>query len=320
MSQTFYDLLELQKNCTQEDVEKSYKKLALRYHPDRNPGDDESASKFLKIQEAYDTLKDPHRRRQYDFSLAGGMGHFARMQMHEQEDLDIRIQTDLTFEEAVLGCKKLIKIRKKKPCDGCAAEGYHSFKTCGACNGRGSTTVNFGGMIRFENMCPACVGRGKVGIDKCNSCQGNRYIYGEEVKIDVTIPGGIRSGMTLAVNGAGHLGRSGHTGNILVTCHVAEDKKYTIKNLDIYFNFDVDFSTMLFGGKIEIPTIEKEVIELQIPERTQNLTNFRVKGKGMPNINNSMARGDLVAVVLTKIPVEKEFLPELKGILKHHGI
>lgn len=319
MSQNFYEILEVEKNCSQEDIEKSYKKMALRYHPDRNPGDSECASKFLKIQEAYDTLKDPNKRRHYDMGPVR-QPMFTRMHTAHVEDLNIKMTCNLTFAEAVMGTKKLVTVHKKYPCEDCVGEGHKKFASCPHCNGRGTTTASFGGMIRFETMCNACMGQGRIGTEKCNSCNGNRFKTGEETRIDVVIPPGVTNGIILSVNGAGHVGKDGLVGNILVGCHVTEDKKYTLKGLDIYFNYEVDFSTMLFGGKIEIPTFENDVIELDIPEKTQNLTNFRVKGKGMPNLTNKMHRGDLVAVAITKIPQEKEFLPELKKVLQHHGI
>jgi molecular chaperone DnaJ len=319
MSDNYYEILELTKDSSQEEIEKSYKKLALRYHPDRNPGDSECASKFIKIQQAYDTLKDPVKRRTYD-NPAANMPFFSRMNFHEFEDLNIKLVCNLSFNEAVTGTKKLITIHKKSPCSGCDAEGYKRFVACTACNGRGSTTTQFAGMIRFETPCNQCRGIGKIGIEKCNTCNGAKYKVGEETKIDVAIPPGVINGIVLSVNGAGHVGKEGLAGNILVQCLVTEDKKYTLKDSDIYFNFEVDFSTMLFGGKIEIPTFENDLIELEIPEKTQSLTNFRIKGRGMPNLTNKMQRGDLVAVAITKIPTDKEFLPELKKVLQYHGI
>jgi molecular chaperone DnaJ len=319
MDENFYATLELQNGCLQEDIERSYKKLALKYHPDRNPGDEESAAKFVKIQQAYDTLKDPVKRRDYDTGAQGG-NFFSRMNMGETEDLNIKLTCALNFEETVLGTKKLVKVHRKSPCTGCAGEGSNSFKTCPVCNGRGSVINQFGGMIRFETICNPCMGRGKIGTDRCQACSGARYITGEETSIEIAIPAGITHGITLSVNGSGHLGKNGNVGNIFVTCYVNEQKKYRLQGLDIYFYFDVDFSTMLFGGKIEIPTFESDVIELEIPEKTQNLTNFRVKGKGLTSIRNPAVRGDLIATVIGRIPDAKEFEPGLEKILKYHGI
>ena len=321
MEQNHYEILEVSNNCTQEEIEKAYKKLALRYHPDRNPGDGEAAGKFMKIQSAYDTLRDVNKRRMCDMQRnRGPMPNFARMNMHEFEDLNIKLVCNLTFSESVLGTKKLVSIFRKEPCESCKGEGYTDFVTCGTCQGRGSTIAQFGGMIRFETLCNQCMGAGKTGTDKCKTCNAQKYLTGPETQIEISIPAGITQGITLSVNGAGHKGKDGLSGNILVVCNVAEDKKYQLKGLDIFFNFEIPFSTMLFGGKIEIPTFENDLIEIDIPAKTQNLTNFRVKGKGMPAINNKMHRGDLVAVVLSKVPQEKEFIPELKRVLQHHGI
>jgi len=321
MEQNHYEILEVSNTCSQEEVEKAYKKLALRYHPDRNPGDSEAASQFMKIQNAYDVLRDVNKRRMYDMQRSGGgMPNFARMNMHEMEDLNIKLVCNISFAETVLGTKKLVSIFRKQPCETCNGDGFKEFTTCTFCQGRGSTTAHFGGMIRFETMCNQCMGSGKMGTDKCKSCNAQKYITGSETQIEITIPPGITPGMTLAVNGAGHVGKDGRNGNILVICNVSEDKKYQLKGLDIFFNFEIPFSTMLFGGKIEIPTFENDLIEVDIPAKTQNLTNFRIKGRGLPAINNKMQRGDLVAVVLSKVPQEKDFIPELKRVLQHHGI
>lgn len=318
MADNYYSILELEKNCSQEDIEKNYKKLALRYHPDRNPGDTDSASHFIEVQKAYDTLKDPHKRRAYD-NQSNFVPFASRMQGQEFEDLNIKLTCSLTFEESVCGTKKLVTVHKKSPCSVCAGEGSKTFQTCPVCNGRGSVINQFGGMIRFETMCAPCMGQGKIGTDKCTGCNGSRYILQPESKIEVTIPAGVTNGMTLSVNGAGHIGKHGNAGNILVACFVVENKKFQLKGLDICFNFEVDFSTLVFGGKIEIPTFENDVIELEIPEKTQSLTNFRVKGKGFPSVQNNSLRGDLIATVVAKVP-NKEFEPALKNILKYHGI
>ena len=318
MNENFYTVLELAKDCTQEDIEKNYRKLALKYHPDRNPGDIEASNKFVKIQQAYDTLKDSEKRRRYDHE--SNMVPFAsRMHVHEAQDLNIKLVCNLTFEETVLGCKKLVSVFKKTPCTMCAGEGSKNFRTCPACQGRGSAVHSFGGLMHFETMCPACMGSGKIPVEKCSGCNGGKYVTGPETQIEVTIPAGITHGLTLSVNGAGHEGKHGQVGNILVTCYVNEQRKYHLKGLDICFNFEVDFSTMLFGGKIEIPTFENDIIELEIPEKTQNLTNFRVKGRGLPSVQNQAFRGDLVATVISKVP-NKQFEPGLKKILEYHGI
>ncbi len=316
---TFYDDLGLQANCSQDEIEKAYKKMALRYHPDRNPGDNEAAVIFLKIQQAYDILKDSNKRRDYDFSLNPINNNPWHHVVQEQENLDIKIFVDISFEESVTGVKKTIKYNKKFACHDCGANGFKKFTTCSICNGTGNLRNLIAGFFNFQTLCHACQGQGKLGHDKCTSCNGEKYIAQGETDMDVTFPPGIRQNMVLSVQGHGNIGRTGNIGNVFFQVNINESKKYSLKNLDIHFNFDVDFSTLIFGGKISIPTFENEEIEIEIPAKTQSLTTFRVKGKGMPSFNNNMLRGDLVATVVPKVP-SKDFAPELLPVLKHHGI
>lgn len=317
--ESFYEVLELQENCTQEEIEKAYKKAALRYHPDRNPGDNEAASFFVKIQQAYDALKDPLRRRDYDTSRHFRQPFNQQVNINEVEDLDIRVVCTLNFAETVLGTKKFVKFHRKFPCNDCSGNGFKSFRTCNFCQGTGNVVNLIANFFKFQSLCSHCFGKGQIGVEKCEGCLGLKYKTHDESNLEIVIPKGVQNGMTLQVTGHGHNGRNGRIGNIFINCQVEQDNKYILKGLDIFFNFEVDFSTMLFGGKLEIPTFENELIEIDIPAKTQSLTNFRVKGKGMPSFNNSMLRGDLIATVIAKIPV-KEFPQELLPVLKYHGI
>ena len=315
---TLYNDLGVQDNCSQEEIEKAYRKAALRYHPDRNPGDNEAAVIFLKIQQAYDILKDESKRREYDYSLRHNNVVF-HQQVHEHEDLDIRIAVQVNFDETVIGTKKTITFNKKFACYECGGNGYKKFNVCHGCNGTGNLSNLIAGFFNFQTPCHSCGGKGKTGTDKCGRCNGEKYINQDSTTIDIIIPAGIRHGMILTIAGHGNIGKNGRIGNVLIQTLVQENKKYSLKNLDIHFNFEIDFSTMVFGGKIEIPTFDNELIELDIPPKTQCLTNFRIKNKGMPSINNNMLRGDLVATVIANIPT-KDFPPELLPVLKYHQI
>ena len=225
----------------------------------------------------------------------------------------------ITFSESVVGTKKIIKFNRKFPCNDCDGAGYKEFRVCDYCHGSGIHHTMIAGFFNFQTPCGACHASGRIGYNKCSGCDGHKQKSHDESVIEVIIPKGVLNGMTLTLQGCGHNGKNGRLGNIFIKMQINDDKKYQLKNLDIHFNLEVDFSTMIFGGKIEIPTFEDESIELEIPAKTQSLTNFRVKSKGMSSFNNSMLRGDLVATVIPKLP-SKDFPPELLPVLKYHGI
>jgi len=316
---SLYEDLGVAENSTQDEIEKAYKKAALRYHPDRNPGDNEAAIIFLKIQQAYDILKDGNKRKEYDFRSKAQNHGFWQQHQYEVEDLDLHMSMQISFAESVVGTKKTIKFNRKFPCNDCDGAGFKEFKVCEHCHGSGVHHTMIAGFFNFQTPCGACNAKGRIGYNKCLACDGQKQKLHDESVIEVIIPKGVLNGMTLTLQGCGHNGRNGRIGNIFIKVEIVNDKKYQLKNLDIIFNLEVDFSTMIYGGKIEIPTFEDESIELEIPVRTQSLTNFRVKNKGMPSFNNTMLRGDLVATVIAKLP-NKEFPPELLPVLKYHGI
>ena len=162
---TLYDDLGVQSNCTQDEIEKAYKKSALRYHPDRNPGDNEAAVIFLKIQQAYDILKDPSKRRDYDLRLHGSNQQPWHFHVHQEENLDLQIVVDLQFEDTVIGIKKSISFRKKFACHECAGMGHKKFQNCQVCHGTGNLRNLIAGFFNFQTPCHGCGGRGRFGVD-----------------------------------------------------------------------------------------------------------------------------------------------------------
>ncbi len=320
MSDDLYAFLEIDKNCSQEDIEKAYKKLALKYHPDRNPGDTSAAEKFMKIQSAYETLRDPQKRRQYDNPINPMMNPFFHHgDMFDTEDLDIRLLCSVTISEAVKGAIKNLSILRKSPCVTCRGNGYSDFTTCSICQGRGVSINAMQGFFRFQTLCGNCMGKGKIGVSRCNSCHANKYGTPEEISFNITIPKGVQNGMTLVLNGQGHHGISGRTGNIYVECRLAEDSKYKVIGLDIECQIHARYSTMLFGGTISIPTPEDENIEVNIPHHTKCGTKFRVKEKGIPDIKNNLVRGDLIANVLIDVP-QINMDEKIRQTLINHGL
>jgi len=303
LSEDFYAVLELNKSCSQEDVEKAYKKLALKYHPDRNPGDTSCVEKFMKIQSAYEILRDPQKRKQYDNPATPMMNPFFNHgDMFDTEDLDIRLLCPVTISEAVKGTIKTLNVHRKSPCNLCRGNGHSDFTMCPMCQGRGVSINAMQGFFRFQTLCGNCMGQGKIGTARCVSCHANKYGKSEEVLFNLNIPKGVQNGMTLALNGQGHHGISGRHGNIYVECKITDDSNYKIVGLDIECKIHAKYSTLLFGGKISIPTPEDENIEVEIPQQTKCGTKFRVKEKGMPDIRNNMVRGDLIANVMADVP------------------
>lgn len=314
-----YDILEVDSSASQDEIEKAYRKKALQYHPDRNPGDTEVHSKFVQIQNAYDTLKDKDKRHQYDLSLSGVMNSFT-FDIFEQENLDIKIMYKITIQDSILGAEKNLRVGRKLPCGTCKGLGATSFKQCDLCNGAGRILNSINTIFQFQTLCGRCFGNGKIALNKCEKCFGLKKINGEEKDISFFIPKGIQDNMTLCLNGQGNVGNNGRVGNLYVQCSFEPDPVFKVEGLNLVCNVRAKFSTMLFGGKIEIPTPENDVVEIEMPAKTECLTKLRVKNKGMHDIRNILKRGDIIANVIVDMPSNFENPDEVKKFLIAHGI
>ena len=319
MSHNFYATLELENNCSQEDIDRAYKKLAMRYHPDRNPGDNASAEKFIQIQTAHDTLRDIAKRQQYDNSQNVPDFSFSNNEIFDTEDLDVRLICQISLHEAIVGTIKNIIIQRRVPCAKCSGNGFTQFKICLVCQGRGVAIRTLNGFFQFQAVCGNCSGKGQVGVSRCDGCNGSRYGKSIDSPIGLQIPKGIQNGMTLGINAQGHIGASGRIGNIYVECQLQENNDYKVQGLDIMHVFHAKFSTLLFGGMINIKTLEDETIEVEIPAGTKCNTKFRIKEKGLPDLRNNLMRGDLIATVFVDIP-SIEINQVLKTILINNNI
>ena len=313
----------LSRDCTQDEIEKSYKKLALRYHPDRNPGDDEAASKFLEIQTAYDTLRDPSKRQAYDnpmsnFGFPFGNPFNMHTDAHEGEKLDINLVCNISLEDSVRGGVKTINYLRQICCQDCKGLGSANFKICPLCQGQGVLANNVGGFFRFQTMCGNCLGRGKIGTTKCVACSGMKVSKPQEASINLQIPQGVQSGMTLCIHNHGSIGADGRNGNVYIQIKIQEDQNYKLHGLDISCTYHAKLSTLIFGGKIEIPTLDNDVIEIDVPVGTKCATKFRIKEKGLPDFRNIQKRGDLIASVLVDVPDLKD--NNLQSVLVAHGL
>lgn len=323
MSLDYYQILGLQKGCAQEEIEKAYKKLALRYHPDRNPGDNDAANKFLEVQKAYDTLKDPQKRHSYDnpahnFNFPFGNPFNVTNDIFEQENLDIRILCHVSLAEAVKGAVKDINFSRKSSCQDCKGSGHGNFKACSVCQGHGVVINAVNNFFKFQTLCGNCLGRGKIGTSKCATCNGSKNSSPEEISVKLQVPQGIQHGMTLCVHNQGNIGTDGRLGHVYVEIHLQENPNYKLNGLDITTVFHAPISTLVFGGQIEIPTFDDDLIVIDVPAGTKCATKFRIKEKGLPDFRNIQKRGDLIANVLVDVPPVADV--NLKNLLLSYGL
>ncbi|MGX4613983.1 molecular chaperone DnaJ [Clostridioides difficile] len=345
----YYEVLGISKGAEAQEIKKAYRKLAMKYHPDRNPGDKEAEEKFKEINEAYEVLSDDTKRKTYDqFGHDGlnGQGDFGGQGFGGFEDMfgdifgdmfggsfgggrarrrgpqrgaDIRQSVTISFEEAAFGKKMSIKVNRSEECEECNGTGAKpgtSKKTCSTCNGTGQVrTVQrtpFGN-IASSRPCSACNGTGEVIESPCSKCHGTGNT--RKVKnIEVDIPAGIDDGQMIKLSGQGEVGEKGAPrGDLYIVVNVKAHPLFTRDGNDIYFEMPITFVQATLGDEIEVPTLDGKV-KYSVPEGTQTGTVFRLKEKGIPRIRGN-SRGDQYVKVVVEIPKklndkQKELLRE----------
>ena len=320
----YYEVLGVNKTASEDEIKKAYRKIAIKYHPDRNPGNKEAEEKFKEAAEAYDVLHDTQKRQQYDqfgfdgpmgggfggfgagsmnmddiFSMFGdifgghGFGGFGgggqrRPQQHRGSDLRLKVR--LTLEEINKGVTKKFKVRKDIPCAHChgtGAENGSGTEQCPTCHGSGiitHTTQSIFGMMQTQGVCPTCNGEGQVIKNKCHECGGKGIIKGEEV-VEIKIPAGVAEGMVVNVPGKGNAGQhNGVNGDIQVYIEEIESDIFIRDGNNLVYNLLLDFPTAALGGELEIPTIEGSKLKIKIDGGTQPGKTLRLRGKGLPAI------------------------------------
>ncbi len=335
----YYELLEVSKNASGEEIKHAFRKLAMKYHPDRNPGDKEAEQRFKEINEAYEILKDEQKRAAYDryghqAFQGGGMGGgnpFGGGFGFNAEDLsdlfsnmfsdfmgggrtqnrngpvrgaDLSYNLSISLEEAFNGTEKEIKVRTTEVCETCHGHGTTDGKeapVCEMCHGSGKVRRQQGGFFIFETVCPACRGEGRVVKDKCKECGGKGSIRIEK-SLKVKIPAGVEDNVRMRISGAGEAGRRGGSkGDLYVFINVKEHKLYEREGKDLYTAVPISMVCAALGGKVEIPGIDGKKVELNILAGTQTGSKLRVKGAGM-QIMDSEKRGDLFVILNVVIP------------------
>ncbi len=362
----YYEVLGLQKGASEDEIKKAYRRLAKENHPDMNPGDKGAEARFKEIGEAYEVLSDPEKRSRYDqFGFAGvdpnfaasqgaggfgggfgGFGDFdigdifdsffgggaarggARSANAARRGENIRVQAELTFEEAAFGCTKEVPVSRIENCPECGGSGCEKGTTpevCKRCSGTGSVRSQVRtafGVMSSSSPCPDCGGAGKIIHSPCPKCRGKGAVR-KNTTAKVEFPAGIDDGQTLSVHGIGHRGvNGGPAGDLLVTVSVLPHSKFERDGFDVYYDMPITITQAALGDSVEVPTLDGKV-KYTIPDGTQTGTVFRLRGKGIPRLHSS-GRGDQFVKVTVQTPMnltgeQKELLRKLGETFGEEG-
>ncbi len=335
----YYEVLGVERNASEDEIKKAYRKIAIKYHPDRNPGNKEAEEKFKEAAEAYDVLHDPQKRQKYDqfgfeglsdngFSgggmgmddiftmfgnIFGGRAGFGGGQRARQPQRyrgnDLRLKVRLSLVDVMTGVTKKFKVRKDIACSHChgtGAEAGSGSEVCQTCHGSGvvtHTTQSFFGMVQTQGVCPTCQGEGRVIKNKCHHCGGTGVEKGEEV-VEINIPAGVAEGMVVTVPGKGNAGmRGGVNGDIQVFIEEEPNETFVRDGNNVVYNLLLDFPTAALGGDVEIPTIDGKKLKVKIENGTQPGKTLRLKNKGLPAVQGyGYGVGDLIVNISVYVP------------------
>ncbi|MEM1108361.1 MAG: molecular chaperone DnaJ [Planctomycetota bacterium] len=333
----YYEILSVERSASGDEIKRSYRKLAMKYHPDRNPGDAEAEAKFKECAEAYEVLSDAEKRQRYDqfghAGLKGQAGHdFSHMNAGDifsmfdeifggmgggrsrrgrgpggaQRGYDLETQAEITLNEAFAGTQAEIEFTRQDICDTCKGTGGKPGtdpSTCTMCGGSGQVQqAGLGGMFRMVNTCPNCKGAGKIYLDKCVNCRGLGRI-GKQRKLSVKVPAGIHDGQAIRVSGEGEPGSNGGPqGDLHVVIRVADHELFTREEDHLIMKMPVSFTQAALGANVSVPTLDGET-EITIKPGTQHGELFRVRGEGMPDLRTGR-RGDLIVALLLEVPTK----------------
>lgn len=346
MSDDYYELLEVERTADDGMIKSSYRKLAMRFHPDKNPGCKDSEGRFKAISEAYDVLKDPQKRAAYDrfgkaaFHNGGGggaqgfegfsdifenifgefMGGGARgRQAGPRRGADLRYDLEIGLEDAFHGKATEIDVDVSARCEPCAGSGAKpgtSARTCPTCGGRGQVRASQGFFV-VERACPACHGAGEVIAEPCLACRGEGRIDRRKT-LSVNIPPGVDEGTRIRLSGEGEAGgRGAPAGDLYIFLHVARHAIFEREGTTLFARAPISFTTAALGGSIDVPGLDGEHHEIRIPPGIQSGKQLRQRGAGMP-VLNGRGHGDMVIQIEVETPTkmsarQKELLEEFRA-------
>jgi molecular chaperone DnaJ len=355
----YYELLEVQRGADDSTIKTSYRRLAMQWHPDKNPGDANAEQRFKSISEAYEVLKDPQKRAAYDryghaaFRQGGGGGGFGNQDFGGFSDIfenifgefmggrgqqrrsgpqrgqDLRYDLEMTLEEAFAGKTATLTVEVAASCEPCGGSGAKpgtSARTCTTCGGQGRVGMRQG-LFMVERTCPACHGSGQIIADPCDSCHGAGRVEKEKT-LSVNVPRGVDDGTRIRVAGEGEAGmRGGPTGDLYIFVHLKAHSLFKRDGTTLFAQAPISFTTAALGGEIEVPGLDKEVALVRVPHGTQSGKQFRIRGRGMPALNGGAAGGgfgDLVVQVDVETPVkltkrQRELLEEFQTLEAAEG-
>ena len=346
----YYEVLGVAQNADDKEIKKAYRRIAMKYHPDRNSDDPKADEKFKEATEAYEVLTDSEKRSAYDrfghsavdgsaggggFSEGGFSDIFGDVfgdifgggrggRSGPQRGSDLRYTLDISLEDAVFGKTVEIKVptlQACEPCDGSGAKPGTSPRTCDTCGGVGQVRMQQG-FFQVQQTCPSCRGRGKTITDPCSSCRGQGRV--EKTKtLSVKVPPGVDTGDRIRLSGEGEAGpNGGPNGDLFVEMSVRQHPIFERDGKHLYCEVPITFSDAALGGELEVPTLEGRV-KLKIPEGTQTGKLFRLRGKGVKPVRGGTV-GDLLCKVTVETPVEltkhqRELLQQLQESLSEGG-
>ena len=352
----YYATLEVERTATAEDLKKAYRKLAMKYHPDRNPGDKQAEARFKEINEAYDILKDDQKRAAYDryghaafeqgggfpgggfdFSGAGGLGDiFDQMfgdfmggrggRQRTRSGADVQTQVEIDLPQAFAGAKVQVRVPTRVACEACkgtgSADGQRAADTCTTCNGQGKVRAQQGFFV-IERTCPTCGGSGRVIRNPCRVCAGAGTVQRDR-SLQVTIPPGVEDGTRIRLQGEGEAGGQGApAGDLYVHVAIRQHDLFHREGAHVFIEVPLRMTQAALGDTIDVPVIDGTREKVKIPPGTQTGAQFRLRGKGF-SVLRSVARGDMVVQAKVETPHnlsrrQRELLEEFEAEARGHA-